>query len=152
VSEKEAVVVTRQGAPLETEKLLDRIRSLGVAAEWHFRVDDETSSEWSSGYFTPPDNTSPQVAISHEPLDESDRDDLIALCNKKGIGERESAILAASVHRYEVDGRGASESKLGPLFAAVALAIAEMGDGVIIERRPWGVFTPAAYGTFTSLG
>ena len=154
MSEKEAVVVTRQESAVEIETLLERVRALGAAAEWHFRLDSERDdpSEWTSGYFTPPGKKSPEVGVSNEPLDESDRDDLLALCRKKGIGESEGAILAAGTHRYEVEGSGESNAKNGSLFDAVALAIAELGDGVIVVRRPWGVFTPPAYRTRASLG
>jgi hypothetical protein len=154
VSEKEAVVVTRRESILEIETLLERMRALGVAAEWHFRLDSERDdpSEWSSGYFTPPGRKNPEVGVSNEPLDESDRDDLVALCRKKGIGESESAILAATTLRYEVEGSGESGARTGSLFDAVALAIAELGDGIVVVRRPWGVFTPAAYRTHASLG
>jgi len=146
MSDSEAAVYTGNASRIAIDAILAKLRAAGVPAEWHARMlSEQGSADWTSGYFTAPGARKQEVSLTNEKVSSSDQEDVLDAYLRWGLTPALKTILDGASWKYEVTGSGEPSAERDRLFAGVVRALAEIGQGLVVDRSHRRFFDAKTY-------
>jgi hypothetical protein len=140
---RSVTVYTRQ--PVALEALLARLKALGTPVAWTPSFPVSQGTDWSEGDFGPEGGGDWRIELFEEDLVPSLRESAISAYREVMTEPQRQAVTEARrAFRFSVT--AAPLKARDRVLSSLAVAIAELGDGVIADSRTNRVYDAAAYG------